>query len=68
MLIFPFWPTQPWFPLVADLLVDLPLGLPSSESLLWCPGRPDCVHPLLPSLLLIVRVLLTDDCRQRAFQ
>ena len=31
MLIFPFWPTQPWFPLIADLLVDLPLGLPSSQ-------------------------------------
>ena len=68
MLIFPFWPTQPWFPLIADVLVDLPLGLPSSESLLWCPGRPDCVHPLLPSLQLIVGVLSTDDCRQWAFR
>ena len=65
LLVFPFWPTQPWFPLVADLLIALPVVLPSSLTLLSCPGRPDLQHPLLPSLRLIVGLLSPDVCRLR---
>jgi len=68
LLIFPFWPSQPWFPLVADLLIDMPILLPSSDDLLNCPGRPDLIHPLLPSLQLIAGLLSPEVYQQQEFR
>ena len=43
ILIAPLWPNRSWFPLLLDLLVDLPLQLPDREDLL-SQGH-DLVHP-----------------------
>ena len=36
-LIAPLWPRQPWFPLLLQLLVDVPLGIPPRWNLLSQP-------------------------------
>lgn len=45
LLVVPVWPTQGWYLLLLELLVDLPILLPMHEDLLRDPfDRP---HPLL---------------------
>ena len=39
LLIAPFWPNQPWFPLLLQLLVDLPFRLPRTRSLFTGPDQ-----------------------------
>lgn len=34
LLVAPFWPNQPWFPLLLELLVDLPFRFPETPKLL----------------------------------
>ena len=47
LLVAPAWPHQSWYPLLLESLIDLPVLLPWSVSLLWDPfGQP---HPLLQS-------------------
>ena len=53
LLIFPYWPSQPWFPSLSSYFVDIQLLLPSSWSLLSCPWNPEMTHPLLPHLNLV---------------
>ena len=43
IMIAPLWPNRSWFPLLLDLIVDLPLELPYREDLL-SQGH-DLVHP-----------------------
>ena len=31
LIICPYWPSQPWFPLLLDLLIDFPLILPAGS-------------------------------------
>ena len=37
IVILPWWPQRGWFPLVLQLLVDLPVMLPERDSLLLAP-------------------------------
>ena len=43
VLVAPVWKTQPWYPLLLDLLIDLPLLLPQITNLLTRKGQ---THPL----------------------
>ena len=67
LLIFPYWPSQPWFPILASFLIDYPILLPSSLSLLRCPWNPDATHPLLPRLRLIACKLSANNYLQDNF-
>lgn len=67
LLIFPYWPSQPWFPLLSRLLFSKPFVLPSSVDLLSCPGRPELRHPLLPSMQLVAGVLWLRDSRMQGY-
>lgn len=60
ILIVPNWPTQPWFPLLKNILCADPLVLSSREYLLTQPitGRP---HPLKHLSLLCCRVGATTS-------
>ena len=53
LLIFPYWPSQTWFPCLSEYFVDFPILLPPSSSLLSCPWNPKSKHPLLPHLHLV---------------
>jgi hypothetical protein len=47
LLIAPYWPQQNWFPMLLQMLVDLPISLGHETSLLTNPR--EFVHPLLLS-------------------
>lgn len=51
LLIAPVWKTQPWYPLVLELLVDLPQLLPRTENLVFSPtGREFIIPAGVPQL------------------
>ena len=68
IVVCPYWPSQPWFPHLCDLLVAHPVLLPSSRSLLSSPVDPRVCHPLLPSLKLVACLLSSDQCLHSSFQ
>ena len=45
IVVVPNWPTQAWFPLLRKMMLEEPLILPRSKSLLTQPISGDC-HPL----------------------
>jgi hypothetical protein len=52
ILVVPHWPTQPWFPLLAPMLLQHPQICPPSHKLLQLPASPDETHPLMKNLEL----------------
>lgn len=45
LLIAPVWPTQSWYPLLLQLLIDQPIRLPRQDNLLFLPHSLE-QHPL----------------------
>lgn len=52
ILVIPNWPTQPWYPLIAPLLLHPPHVFHPSQTLLRLPAAPDESHPLVKKLEL----------------
>ena len=52
IIIVPNWPTQPWFPLLLNLLISKPLTIPTSKNTLLLPGSGK-EHPLHKHLSLL---------------
>ena len=67
ILICPLWASQPWFPSLAQLFVDFPVQLPSSNSLLRYPTNQQMSHPLLPKMTLIACKLSNNSCMRETF-
>ena len=68
VLICPLWPSQPWFPLLLELAVEIPFILsPSQELLVSAEGLP---HPLVESgsIILTAWKLSGVTTRTRAFR
>ena len=68
VLVAPIWRSQPWYPALLELLIDLPLTLPDNPELLMDPfGVP---HPLVVSgqLQLAAWKLSGVDSLQQEFQ
>ena len=65
-LIAPCWPRQAHFPLLMDLLVDIPLKIPAMYNLLSMPRSP-ILHPDVPSLNLHVFKLSSLVCLKEDF-
>lgn len=68
LLIAPVWRSQPWYPALLELLIDFPLVLPASPTLLTDPFRDP--HPLMVTgqLQLAAWKLSGVDSLQREFQ
>ena len=68
VLVAPVWYTQPWYPALLELLVNLPVLLPGHEGLLRDPFNR--IHPLLArkQLQLAVWRISGDSIAQKAFQ
>lgn len=68
VLITPYWPSQPWFPVAMQLAVDVPVILPSHPNLLTS-GREE-MHPLCSrqSFRLIAWLLSGRDSETEAFR
>ena len=47
LLITPVWKSRPWYPLLLEMLMDLPALLPIHAKLLHLPMFPSQVHPLI---------------------
>ena len=67
LLIALNWTGQPWFADLIQMLVDCPLLLPQSQSLLFLPFQPTAYHPLWKSLHLTVWPLSGTITKQQAF-
>ena len=46
VILIPKWPTQPWWPTLMRMVIQIPLELPRKNDLIFLPSRPDLVHPL----------------------
>ena len=57
ILVLPLWPTQPWFPVMMDLLVDHPRLVKPNPNNLLIKGNPLLLHPLHTKLSLLVTLL-----------
>ena len=68
MLVTPFWPTQPWFPQLLELLIDHPRMLRPRKDLLQVNGRLDMVHPLHSKLVLLVMIISGQPSKVQAYQ
>ena len=67
IVIVPYWPNQPWFPLFNALIISEPLFLGPSPNLLFSPCR-TIRHPMSDSLTLIAGVLSGKLTRGRESQ
>ncbi len=68
VLVAPMWPAQPWYALLLQLLVDLPVLIPSRQGLLKDPFNRE--HPLVTQnqLALAAWKVSGSVTDQRAFQ
>jgi len=46
LLLVPKWPTQPWWPKLMQMLIQLPIQLPRDRDTLFLPSKPQEPHPL----------------------
>ena len=53
IMVIPWWPTQNWFPVMAQSLVDYPIILPQKKATLTLPLHENKSHPLFPKLQLL---------------
>ena len=66
LMICPLWPTQPWFPRLMQMLIDVPTILPLHA--LHLPFKKSKEHKLEKNLRLIASPLSADTCLTEAFQ
>ena len=55
VIVVPWWPTQPWFPLFKEMLISEPIKFAPADNLLLSPSRE--VHPLSQKLSLVAAKL-----------
>ena len=67
ILVFPFWKSQSWFPLLLDNMCSFPVRLPRHRDLLVLPHN-GSVHPLYRSLRIAAVVVSGRRCRIEAFR
>ena len=67
ILVVPLWPTQTFFPVLMRLLVDSPLILPKTSSILKL-GQSSQEHPLEKQLVMIACKVSGDPLETEAFR
>jgi hypothetical protein len=68
LVIAPNWPNVPWYPQLAQMLVDYPLQLPTLKSLLYLPFDLQAHHPLWATLNLAIWPVSGDVLKQQDFR
>lgn len=68
LIVVPFWPTQPWWPYLTNMLIDHIICLPRMKQTLWLPAEPLKIHPLHKQLNLMLCHLSGDCCKVEDFQ
>ena len=67
LLVAPYWPTQPWWPYLLNMLIDHPICLPRKKHTLWLPAEPQRIHSLHNQLKLVTGHLSGDYCKVHDF-
>ena len=67
LLVFPFWPSQAWFPLLLESLCSFPTRLPRHRDLLTMPHSGE-MHPLAKRLKIIAAIVSGKRSRVEAFR
>ena len=67
LIILPLWPTQIWYPLVMELLIQRPVLLPRKRKLLSIP-QTDKIHPLQNQMRLIACRLSGEITKVKEFR
>ena len=68
LLITPVWKSRPWYPLLLEMLMDLPELLPLHAKLLHLPMFPSQVHPLIEKKInLAVWPVLGNPSKSEGF-
>lgn len=67
ILVFPFWKSQAWFPLVLANIISFPVRLPRHQDLLTLPHNGQC-HPLAKALDLVAVIVSANHSRVKDFQ
>jgi len=66
ILVFPYWPSSYWFPLVLECLCSLPIRIPRHKDLLVLPHNRK-QHPLGKRLQMVAAVISGQLWRREAF-
>ncbi|CAG2196785.1 unnamed protein product [Mytilus edulis] len=66
-MIVPLWPTQTWYPLLLEMLIDYPIMLPRKKRLLCIPGT-EKIHPLHNQLKFLACRLSGQIWKTKVFQ
>ena len=67
VLITPLWKAQPWFPLILEMLIDLPLLLPVGKDTLHSSPNCDCPLTTNNQLQLVAWRVSADSSKQEKF-
>ena len=67
VIVAPYWPSQPWFPKLINMLTETPGLLSARKNLLQLPDK-NCLHRLQKSLQLILCKVSGKDSDTQAFQ
>lgn len=68
IVLTPNWPTPPYYSKVMEMLLSLPLVLPSRPQLLQLPHDPHRGYPLFPRLQLLACKLSGNPLKAKTFQ
>jgi hypothetical protein len=66
IIVFPFWKSQPYFPLILSSLIDFPVRLPRHQDLLQLTHTGE-LHPLEKQITLIGAVISGNRCKVQNF-
>ena len=68
IMIVPWWPTQNWFPLMIQVLIDHPIKVPAAQKTLELTSNRKKLHPLFPKLRQLAVLLSGKPLKQQNFQ
>ena len=68
VLVVPDWPSQPWYPKLASMLVQTPVLLSARNNMLILPTKPEEKHRLRKSLRLIICEVSGKDSDAQDFR
>ena len=67
VVIAPYWPAQPFFPLLMKLIIVRPILLSARKTLLQLPSHPGIPHPLHKKIRLFVCLVSRKGYKHKAF-
>ena len=68
LVIIPKTPTQSWWPVAMRMLMQSPIILPRTPSIIFLPSNPSETHPLHEKLVLIMCHLSGNSSKTKGFQ